>query len=94
MIKTPYVPHLFGEAAQEKLRSRLGWLTAGVASSIPWPQEDVWVLYDNHEYVLRGTKGGEDKRPPCISTPCAQGEVDAAMTRVYLFSSVLIHFEN
>jgi len=93
MIKTPYVPHLFGEAAQEKLRSRLGWLTGGVASSIPWPQEDVWVLYDNHEYVLLGTKGGEDKRPPCISTPCMQGDVDAAMTRVYLFGSVLGWFK-
>lgn len=46
MFDTPYVPHLFGDAAQEKLRSTLGWLTAGVASSIPWPQEDVWVLYD------------------------------------------------
>lgn len=93
MIKTPYVPHLFGEAAQEKLSSRLGWLTAGVASSIPWPQEDVWVLYDNHEYVLRGTKGGEEMRPPCISIPFAQGEVDAAMTRLYLFASVLGWFK-
>lgn len=93
MIDTPYVPHLFGEAVQEKLKSRFGWLTAGVASSIPWPQDDVWVLYDNHEYVLRGTNGGEDKRPPCISTPCAQGEVDAAMTRVYLFASALGWFK-
>lgn len=93
MMKTPYVPHLFGEAAQAKLKSRLGWLTAGVASSIAWPQEDVWVLYDSHEYVLRGTKGGEDKRPPCISTPCAHGEMDAAMTRVYLFASVLGWFK-
>jgi hypothetical protein len=93
MMKTPYVPHLFGEAAQAKLKSTLGWLTAGVASSIAWPQEDVWVLYDSHEYVLRGTKGGEDKRPPCISTPCARDEMDAAMTRVYLFASVLGWFK-
>lgn len=92
-MKTPYVPHLFGEAAQEKLKARLGWLTAGVASSIPWPQEDVWVLYDGREYVLRGTKGGDDKRTPCISTPCAQNEMDAAMTRVYLFASVLGWFK-
>jgi hypothetical protein len=93
MMKTPYVPHLFGEAAQAKLTSRLGWLTAGVDSSIPWPQEDVWVLYDSHEYVLRGTKGGEDKRPPCISTPCDRGEMDTAMTRLYQFSSVLGWFK-
>lgn len=92
-MKTPYVPHLFGEAAQEKLKSRYGWLTAGVASSIAWPQDDVWALYDGHEYVLRGTKSGEDKRPPCISTPSHQREVDAAMTRVYLFASVLGWFK-
>lgn len=92
-MKTPYVPHHFGEAAQAKLKSKLGWLTAGVASSIAWPQEDVWVLYDCDEYVLRGTKGGEDKRPPCISTPCARGEMDDAMTRVYLFASVLGWFK-
>lgn len=93
MMKTPYVPHLFGEAAQAKLTSTLGWLTAGVASSIAWPQEDVWVLYDSYEYVLRGTKGGEDKRPPCISTTCAQGEMDAAMKRVYQFASILGWFK-
>nr|WP_315473781.1 methylamine utilization protein MauJ [uncultured Rhodoferax sp.] len=92
-MKTPYVPHIFGEAVQAKLKSRHGWLTAGVASSIAWPQEDVWVLYDSHEYVLRGTKGGEDKRSPCISSPCARGEMDDAMTRVYLFASVLGWFK-
>jgi hypothetical protein len=93
MIKTPYIPHLFGEAAQAKLKSKIGWLTAGVASSIAWPQEDVWVLYDGHEYVFRGTKGGEGKQSPCISTPCAHGEIDAAMRRVYVFASVLGWFK-
>lgn len=92
-MKTPYVPHLYGEAAEAKLKSRLGWMTAGVASSIPWPQEDVWVLYDGHEYVLRGTKGGDDKRPPCISTPCTKGDRDATGTRMYLFASVLGWFK-
>lgn len=92
-MKTPYVPHLFGEAVQAKLKSKLGWLTAGVSSSIAWPQEDVWVLYDSHEYVLRGTERGENKCPPCISTPCAHGEFDASMTRVYLFASVLGWFK-
>ena len=92
-MKTPYVPHLFGDAAQAKLKSRLGWLTAGVASSIAWPQEDVWVLYGGHEYVLRGSKGGDDKRPPCISTPSSRRDLDAAATRVYLFASVLGWFK-
>lgn len=92
-MKTPYVPHLFGEAAHAKLTSTFGWLTAGVDSSIPWPQDDVWLLYDSHEYVLRGTKGGEDKSPPCISTPCNRGEMDAAITRIYLFASVLGWFK-
>lgn len=93
MMKTPYVPHLFGEAAQAKLRSKIGWLTAGVASSIAWPQEDVWVLYDGHEYVLEGVKSGDPKPAPCISTPCSQGEVDTATKRVYLFASVLGWFK-
>jgi hypothetical protein len=44
MMKTPYIPHLFGESAQAKLMSKFGWLTAGVDSSIPWPQDDVWLL--------------------------------------------------
>lgn len=92
-MKTPYVPHLFGEAVQTKLMSRMGWLTAGVDSSIAWPQDNVWVLYDSHEYVLIGTKGGEDKRPPCISTPCSQNDEDSAMTRVYRFASVLGWFK-
>lgn len=92
-MRTPYVPHLFGEAAQAKLTGRRNWLTAGVASSIPWPQEDVWVLYDGHEYVLRGTKAGDDKRSPCISTPCGRDDIDAATTRVYLFASVLGWFK-
>lgn len=92
-MRTPYVPHLFGDAAQAKLTSRRGWLTAGVVSSIAWPQEDVWVQYDGQEYVLRGAKGGDNKRPPCICTPCARDDMDAAMTRVYLFASVLGWFK-
>lgn len=92
-MKTPYIPHLFGEAAQAKLKSKLGWLTAGVVSSIAWPQEDVWVLYDGNEYVLRGTKGGNDTTPPGISTPCDRGDIDASTTRVYLFASVLGWFK-
>jgi hypothetical protein len=92
-MKTPYVPHLHGGAAQAKLQSKLGWLTVGVASSIPWPQEDVWVLYDGQEYVLRGKKAGEESQSPCISTPCARGDLDAAKMRVYLFASVLGWFK-
>jgi hypothetical protein len=36
-MKTTYIPHTFGEDVDRKLRSRRGWLTAGVASSISWP---------------------------------------------------------
>jgi len=92
-LKTPYVPHLFGEAVQTKLTSRLGWLTAGVVSSIAWPQEDVWVLYDGHEYVLRGVKGNDNTNPPCISTPSSRSDLDEATKRVYQFSSVLGWFK-
>ncbi|MFN4361257.1 MAG: methylamine utilization protein MauJ [Hylemonella sp.] len=88
-MKTPYVPHLFGEAAQAKLNTRNGWLTAGVSSSIPWPQEDVWVMYDGHEYVLRGAKD----KAPCVSTPCPRDGIDATLIRVYRFASVLGWFK-
>ncbi len=93
MMKTPYIPHLYGGAAQAKLRSRQGWLTVGVASSIPWPQQDRWLLYDDNEYVLRGMKAGDERQAPCISTPCPQGDIDAAKTRCYLFASVLGWFK-
>lgn len=92
-MKTPYVPHLFGAAVQEKLKSRQGWLTAGVASSIAWPQEDIWFFYDNNEYVLRGTKGGDDKHSPCISTPCPRHDIDDATTRLYKLASVMGWFK-
>jgi len=92
-MKTPYIPHLFGDAAQAKLKSCQGWLTAGVASSVAWPQEDVWVLYDGHEYVLRSAKSGDERRPPCISTPSLHGDIDGALTRLYRFASVLGWFK-
>lgn len=92
-MKTPYVPHLFGDAAQAKMRSRQGWLTTCVDSSVAWPKEDVWILYDGHEYVLSGTKGSEEKRAPCIYTPCPRGDFDGASTRLYMFASVLGWFK-
>lgn len=49
----------------------------------------MWVLYDGHEYVLRGKKASDDKRSPCISTLCARGDIDAAKKRAYLFGAVL-----
>lgn len=92
-MQTPYVPHLFGDAVKAKLKARQGWLTAGVASSVAWPQEDVWVEYDGQEYILRGAKVGEESRPPCISTPCPRVDADAALTRVYRFASILGWFK-
>jgi len=92
-MKTPYVPHLFGEAAQARLKAGRGWLTAGVASSIAWPQDDVWILYDGHEYVFRGAVGGKEAHSPCISTPCQHEGIDPAMTRLYKLASVLGWFK-
>jgi len=93
-MKTPYIPHLFEEAVKEKLRARHGWLTVGVSSSIPWPQQDVWLEYDGHEYVLHGVGGNEEQRPPCISTPCAQHDRrDEGYARLYRFASILGWFK-
>lgn len=92
-MRTPYVPHFFGADAEKKLAGHCGWLTSGVASSIPWPQEDVWVHYDGNEYVLRGVKSGDQQQWPCISTPCARTDIDTATTRLYRFASVLGWFK-
>ncbi len=73
-----------------KVRGRLGWLTVGVASSIAWPEDDVWVEYDAVEFVLHGAKQeGEHSVAPCISTPSDQNLVDQALSRLYRFTSVL-----
>lgn len=89
-MKTPYVPHLFGADALAKAQGRFGWLTVGVASSIAWPEDDVWVEYDGVEYLLHGARQeGEHRIAPCISTPADKGHVDEALSRLYRFTSVL-----
>lgn len=92
-MKSPYVPHIFGEEAGRKLRSRRGWLTAGVASSIPWPSFDVCVLYAGDEYFLRGTEQGDKPSPPCITIACNEGGADEAIAKIYRFTSMLSWFE-
>jgi len=91
MMRTPYVKHVFGDAVDRELRSRMGWLTAGVASSIPWPASDVWVNYDGHDYFLRGTERGGQASPPGITVACAHTnpQIDAALERLYRFTSIL-----
>lgn len=91
-MKTPYVPHLFGSNALERIKDRRGWLSVGVVSSIAWSQEDVWVEYDGHEYFLQGVKFEHEREvrsAPGISTPVEQGNVDDAMARLYRFTSIL-----
>ena len=89
-MKTPYVPHLFGADALAKVAGRLGWVTVGVASSIAWPKDDVWVEYDGVEYLFHGARQqGKHYIAPCISTPVDQDHVDEALSRLYRFTSVL-----
>ncbi|QOZ85227.1 MULTISPECIES: methylamine utilization protein MauJ [Chromobacterium] len=91
-MKTPYIPHLFGVAALDRINGRQGWLSVGVVSSIAWSQEDVWIEYDGHEYFLQGVKPkqeGEVRSAPGISTPAEQDNMDEAMARLYRFTSIL-----
>lgn len=91
-METPYSKHTFGDEVDRKLRSRIGWLTAGVASSIPWPLQDVCVEYSGNEFILRGTERGEDKSgSPCISVHCENNRksIDETMSKVYRFTSIL-----
>lgn len=84
-----YIPHYFGDVVERKLRSRIGWLTAGVASSIPWPEGDVWVVYDGDDYILRGSKRNGEPSPPGITVPCDRGDVDESLAKIYRFTSIL-----
>ncbi|WP_126259033.1 methylamine utilization protein MauJ [Bradyrhizobium sp. LVM 105] len=94
-MRTPYIPHTFGEAVDRKLRGRVGWLTAGVASSIPWPSLDVCVKYAGDEYFLRGSERSGKPSPPGITIACdpGTGGADAAIAKIYRFTSVLSWFE-
>jgi hypothetical protein len=93
-MRTPYVPHLFGADALAKVKGRCGWLTVGVASSIAWPEDDVWVIYDGVEYLLHGARQeGNHLVAPCISTPSDHGHVDAALAQLYRFTSVLGYYK-
>lgn len=89
----PYIPHYFGEAVERKLRSRLGWLTAGVATSIPWPAADIWITYDGEDYILRGAQRNGEASPPGITIACDRDDVDEALSKVYRFSSILGWFK-
>ncbi|WP_047536670.1 methylamine utilization protein MauJ [Methylotenera versatilis] len=88
-MQTKYVPHYFGELVIQKLSGRVGWLTAGVASSIPWPKLDVWVQYGGDDYILRGTELNGKQSPPCITVPCDSHQVDEVLAKVYRFTSIL-----
>ena len=88
----PYVPHYFGHKVDEKLRSRIGWLTAGVASSIPWPKSDIWLVYNSDDYIIRGTERDGRASPPGITVPCDNGQIDTALGKVLRFTSILSWF--
>ncbi|UPJ78566.1 hypothetical protein IVB16_27345 [Bradyrhizobium sp. 183] len=94
-MRTPYIPHTFGDVVQRKLRSRSGWLSAGVASSIPWPSLDVCVEYAGDEYFLRGTQREGQPSAPGIAIACDQSSsgADAAIAKIYRFTSILSWFE-
>lgn len=89
-MRSPYVPHTFGEEVERLLTSRLGWLTAGVVSSIPWPDGDVAIHYNGDLYVLRGKLKNGQESPPCITVPCPNSEaVNECLAKVYRLTSVL-----
>jgi hypothetical protein len=91
-MQTPYVPHTFGDEVDRKLRSRRGWLTAGVASSIAWPSSDVCVQYAGDEYFLRGSEHAGKPSPPGVTIACDERSSDEAIAKIYRFTSVVSWF--
>lgn len=90
----PYVLHEFGETAEAHYSTHLGWLTAAVYSSIPWPQEDVRVAYDGEDYFLRGVRErGGHKSAPAITMRCGGGMTNDVMAKIYRFASILGWFK-
>lgn len=88
-MRTPYVPHVFGEEVGRKLRSRVGWLSAAVASSIPWPKKDVWIKYAGDDFILRGTENGQLPTAPAITVPGDSPQVEEGLAKIYRLTSVL-----
>ncbi|HGM5918648.1 TPA: methylamine utilization protein MauJ [Stenotrophomonas maltophilia] len=93
-MRTPYVPHVFGEEVERKLRSRMGWLSAAVASSIPWPKKDVWIRYAEDDFILRGTENGQQPSAPAVTVPGTSQQIEEGLAKVYRLTSVLGWFLN
>lgn len=90
----PYIPHEFGDDAESHYANSLGWLTAGCFSSIPWPEEDVKVIYDGDGYFLRGVRErGGHKSGPAITMRCDPGQADEVISKIYRFASILGWFK-
>ena len=93
-MRTPYIPHVFGDAVDQKLRSQMGWFTGAVASSIPWPAKDVWIQYAGDDFILRGTENGEQRLAPAITMPGVMQRRDECLSKLYRFTSVLGWFRD
>jgi hypothetical protein len=90
----PYVLHEFGEVAEAYYSAHLGWLTAAVYSSIPWPQDDVRVAYDGEDYFLRGVRErGGHQSAPAITMRCSGDTINAVLAKMYRFASILGWFK-
>ncbi|MDD2933875.1 MAG: hypothetical protein PHO76_08325 [Methylotenera sp.] len=92
-MRTPYIPHYFGDKVEQKLAGQLGWLTAGVASSIPWPKSDIWIIYNGDDFIIRGTEKNGEPSPPCITVPCQNNAVNESLSKIYRLTSVLSWFK-
>jgi len=93
-MRTPYIPHVFGDAVDQKLRSQMGWFTGAVASSIPWPTKDVWIQYAGDDFILRGMGDGEQRLAPAITMPGVMQRRDECLSKLYRFTSVLGWFRD
>lgn len=88
-MRTPYIPHIFGDAVHQLLRSKRNWFSAAVASSIAWPKKDVWIKYAGDDFVLLGTDNSEQPTAPSISMSMEPLSPEEILAKIYRLSSIL-----
>lgn len=89
-----YIEHRFGKEVEDLLRQRsAGWLSFAIQTTIPWPQDDVAIKYDECWYILKGVEA-TSSHGPCLILQChSKEDRKQKVQKAYLFVSMLGWFK-